>query len=161
MFNVNAFKGLAKIYSVIWLLFSITDARRVVRFGDARQREIDSIIEDWAFAKKWFSNPTLIPFIFICTWVLLLLIDVLGVVLLLQFVEEPVVWFMLLLAVIFFSGIVFRSIILFNSLGYISDTETLRIYLEQNLDSWKARWITAARIARVIVAIAFLYIMFS
>ena len=161
MMNVSEFRGFARIYSVLWLVYCVLTSRNTVRFGDARQIEIDSMIDDWAFMKKCCKNPALIPFLFIFTWTLSTLIDVLGIVLLIQFADGVVFRAMLALAAIFFLGMIIRSSVLFSSLNYISDTESLRAALEKSLTHWKVRCIAGARIARMIEAVTFVYILYS
>jgi len=157
MGNFIEFAGYAKIYSVLWFLFSLWDARKILKSSEERRKEIEELVGGMVDLLKKMSYSSLQK-IYVALWLILNTFDVLGIALLVEFVGTEDWWVKFL--VVFTIVTIVNSIpMLIDNIRSMDDMEKFRISLMKYLRPWTLRIAHTGMLVRLLAAITLVVVV--
>ena len=159
MGNFAEFAGYAKIYSVLWFIFSLWDARKMLKSSEDRRSEVEGLVEGVVNLLKKMPAPALQK-LFGILWVILTAFDVLGFALLIEFVDKIDWWVKLLIIVAVLTTV--NSIPqLLDNIRSMHDPDQFRSSLLKYLHPWTLRIAYTGMIIRLLAAVTLLVVVNS
>jgi len=157
MGHFEEFAGYAKIYSIWWFLFSVWEARKILISLDERHKEIEELIDGVVNLLRLLSVSALRK-IYAVLWLLLNTFDVLGIVLLVEFVGK-IDWWVKLLVIVTVLTIINSIPLLIDNLRSMDDMEQFRTSLMKYLEPWSLRIANAGMLFRLFAAITLVVVV--
>ena len=159
MGNFAEFAGYAKIYSVLWFIFSLWDARKMLKSLEDRRREVENLVEGMVNLLKKMPAPVLQK-LFGILWIILTVFDVLGFALLLEFIDR-IDWWVKLLVIVAVLTTVNSIPQLLDNVRSMHDPDQFRSSLMKYLHPWTLRIAYTGMIIRLLAAVTLLVVVNS
>ncbi len=159
MGNFAEFAGYAKIYSILWFIFSLWDARKMLKSSEDRRSEVEGLVEGMVNLLKKMPASVLQK-LFGILWIILTLLDVLGFALLIEFVDK-IDWWVRLLVIVAVLTTVNSIPQLLDNVRSMHDPDQFRSSLLKYLRPWTLRIAYTGMIIRLLAAVTLLVVVNS